>query len=72
MKNKEEVRENKSDKYNKEKDFVKKIGKDSIKIISGCKINEKNWKENLKINLKNNTNNKNRVLPPIEPKDEKI
>ena len=72
MRNKEEVGENKSDKYNKEKDFVKKIGKDSTKIISGSKINEKNWKENLKINLKNNTNNKNRVLPPIEPKDKKI
>ena len=61
----------KAEKYNKEKDFVKKIEKDSIKVISGLNINYKSSIKKLPSHTKiNKTGKKNVMLPPLE-KEEK-
>lgn len=62
----------KVDKYNKEKDFVKKIEKETIKKISNIKIDYKPSikKDNIAFKKGGKTSKQNLVLPPLEAKDE--
>ncbi len=60
---------NKVEKYFQEKNFVKKIGKGTIKNISKGKIKEKPLIKKLSIGKKNK-NKKNVMLPPLEAQDE--
>ena len=60
----------KAEKYIKEKDFVKKVGKDSIKVISKIGISYKpSIKKIPTYESSKNTGKKNVMLPPLEKDD---
>lgn len=59
--------QNKVEKYFQEKNFVKKIGKGSIKVVTGG-MQEKPMIKKLAISKK--TKGKNMMLPPLEGQDE--